>query len=455
MRRFAAFKQRCTAFPGLLLFLFLFAQLSVLAAGERWQDITASSAEPVLPPTSFKIRPVMNPHYHLSATCLRNAPKVEQSAAAARPAFTIPSKRITDNTLSPLEARRANQRTLKNEQLPLDLRSEKQCFTADNPLPQSWNGTWCGKVTVMSVKFGHRTSFDPDMLEAKKFIVKPGVESFLTLPIGASGSEKIHLYGTRLPLCRIPMGDLKAIAANPFASVNASDCYSCGGALREAMLSMKYAKEAESPVLIERAMERIRRKVAHIKPAVLEDRVKFIEKLEQKIAHTGQDSNARPYVLPNLMTQLAEQQILYAGLVAEYKGLQLLAEGKDVPIIKDWYKHKGAAFLVHLNQIEAQALNVNFRCLCTYLLNHISKISSNTYESDLVIRHSIRNASTGLAAATNLTTREPREVIAETVMRMTETEPGIMKIEIAKVIYDDQGKFEDRILLQGTLYKGM
>lgn len=430
------------------------SQMQALAAEDRWRQVATSNTTPVLPKDvecCFKLRaqccthassplvrtPLVPVPEH-KAVQPQTAPSVVSGPAMTRQWEPVPGL-VEDLKTHLIYSSRDGRYIGHSTKSPFE-RSPLKSVGPNGSLPESWRGTWVGHANVREVYFGNHSSFDMDMVAAKKYLVQPGLKGVLLMPMGQSTGPVVPL-GSRTPITREPICTVRL--DDPLLHVRASDCQVCCGSLRQSILEVEHARRLNDPAAIQATLERIKRRVRA--PGSIESGYQYLNKVERQLAEVRQASSRKPYSIPNLEYQVEQQRELLMYRIQEERILKLLTEGRHVPDIKDWYKKPGASFYVHLNQIEVEENIGPSMCSAQTLRNQVRMLSPDLFETDVVIRHGIYNAITGSAAT----------VFAETVMRMKMTNPKCIQIEIAKLIYNERGAFEDRIVLCGTLHKSI
>lgn len=100
--------------------------------------------------------------------------------------------------------------------------------------------------------------------------------------------------------------------------------------------------------------------------------------------------------------------------------------------------------MLHLGEMESAPNAVQVKCCDAQCLrNSAVKLSDNSYEIDRIFRQGINDSRDGFQS----------RVIEESVTKFTLVDSVTMSVQIAKIIYNDRGEFEDKILLKGTLYR--
>ncbi len=276
--------------------------------------------------------------------------------------------------------------------------------------PEGWIGVWEGKLKVISAEFGSVYSLAPDMLEARKHLIRPGTETYLRLPIDRH-QQRLHTYMRPVSFTGNPLNNISS-DTDPFQFI----CFSELESLQQQRIHNRLPIELS-----------------------LRERLEYIEKLSDRLSKVKRE-NASQAAIIDLEDQMVEQNKLLVDLMAASKGLKYLAEGKEIPNCKDWYKHPGATVSLQLNGGELQANKSASSGVS--LRNQLCRLSNDTYEFDAIIKLATSNGG-----------RRTVDVISETVMKLKEVGPGTIDAHIARLIFNRDGQCEEKVILNGTMYK--
>jgi hypothetical protein len=313
----------------------------------------------------------------------------------------------------------------------------------DRGLPDDWEGTWNGKLTVVDARFGSESSSEPNLLNAKRFVIRPGVQTAIVVPISKNGLQsKVHIYPKRVPLTKSPLRKV-TVQDDALSFVSPYQINDGAENLLYSMLEMEHARDERDDEVIAATKHRIIGRIP--RDEWFKHREKFTDHMAEVVNRVRGNDHGKPYLAPCQEYQWEQQKNMLAGGLAAAQGMRRLLNGESPRqlVHDDWYKQPGATVFVDLNQPNPDVGIADFPSRIEYLRNHLVQLGPKTYESEVMVRQTETDNNSDSAV----------DVVSETVTHMTETAPGVIKVQFTKLVFNRKRVCEEKLVLEGTLYR--